>query len=507
VSAQGGPLLPLLWIALTCVVLVPVWHQRLLPMLDTPNHLALVRGWHNIADPAWHISDFYYLRLRPVPYILFYGFIHVALYVVEIETANKLFLSLYLILFPLSILALARAFRRSAWLALPAFALAFNQNWIYGFSSYLMGTVFLFFSLALLVGYLRDGARWRVGLLAVTAVLAYFGHILPWFVLGLCAITLLGLHWRQWRRGLTVSLALMPSLLLAVSAVVEENAERTYMHSQGAFSASWRDFPTSVMELPKRVMELFPGALDMVVLAVIAATIVGLARWQGTRTRPDDPEARDLKWLLWILGLTYLTLPYNIVKPFSWWYVSPRVPSLMAPLALLLPVVTIEGRKRLLMVPVILCCFALPLRLARLYRDFSNRNVPFMQLVEKVPLGKTVFVVYRGMYVGPGAEESSGDPVTSAPVYWHFTSWPMALRGGYGPHVFDQGIPIRPKRVLKAPNNLAVGSFDIRLAPEFDYYLVHFPQEQMEREPSLKVVGQASGWTLFQRIAEHTDEP
>ena len=36
--------LPLIWAALTLALLVPVWSQRMLPMLDTPNHLALVRG-------------------------------------------------------------------------------------------------------------------------------------------------------------------------------------------------------------------------------------------------------------------------------------------------------------------------------------------------------------------------------------------------------------------------------------------------------------------------------
>src|SRR3954469_18658112 len=68
--AEGG--LPIVWIALTVVALVPVWHQRMLPMLDTPNHLALIRGWHSFHDPSYKIADYYKLRVRPVPYFLFY---------------------------------------------------------------------------------------------------------------------------------------------------------------------------------------------------------------------------------------------------------------------------------------------------------------------------------------------------------------------------------------------------------------------------------------------------
>src|SRR5512140_2068704 len=126
-----------IWVALTCAVLIPVWSQRLLPMLDTPNHLALVRGWHNYYDPSYRIAEYYDLRIRIVPYFLFYWSIHMLMYLFSIEVANKLFLSAYLILFPLAILYLSRSLRRSHWLALGAFALCFNMNWIYGFSSYL----------------------------------------------------------------------------------------------------------------------------------------------------------------------------------------------------------------------------------------------------------------------------------------------------------------------------------------------------------------------------------
>jgi hypothetical protein len=117
-----------LWIALTVLALVPVWHQRMLPMLDTPDHLALARAWHNYHDPDWHIADYYTLRIRIVPYMLFYWTIHMLLYLFSIETANKIFLSVYLIVYPLSILRLARSLGRSRWLALGAIALAIKPS-------------------------------------------------------------------------------------------------------------------------------------------------------------------------------------------------------------------------------------------------------------------------------------------------------------------------------------------------------------------------------------------
>ena len=61
-----------IWIALTIIAIMPIWTQRLLPQLDTPNHLALVRGWHSYNDPSFHVADYYDLRIRVVPYFLFY---------------------------------------------------------------------------------------------------------------------------------------------------------------------------------------------------------------------------------------------------------------------------------------------------------------------------------------------------------------------------------------------------------------------------------------------------
>ena len=75
-------------------------------------------------------------------------------------------------------------------------------------------------------------------------------------------------------------------------------------------------------------------------------------------------------------------LPYQITRPMSWWYVSPRVPSMMAPLIAALAGAALDGWRRLVMAPMILARVILPLTLARLYRDFSHRNAAFMQLVE-----------------------------------------------------------------------------------------------------------------------------
>jgi hypothetical protein len=506
IRATGG--LPVVWVVLSVVVLIPVWNQRLLPMLDTPNHLGLVRAWHSYHDPSYHIADYYTLRIRPVPYIFFYWSIHMLMYVFSIEVANKIFLSAYLILFPLSILSLARALKRSPWLALGGFPLAFNQNWIYGFSSYLMSTCFLFFALAALIRWLDDGRRSSLVLLGACSVMAYFSHVMAWFCFGLCAIALLLLYRRSWRRGLYASLAMLPSVGFAVLAYFEERNARSYFKrgdGLGALGGTWRDFPTLVVEFPRRVMDLFPGNLDRVVLIVLSLTVLALCIGRGTKAASESlVQQKRLPLLLLVLGLTYLLLPYEITKPMSWWYVAPRVPSLMAPLILLLPVGAIAGHQRVVLLPLIIAAVVLPLKLTSLYRDFSRRNAGFMRMVAEVPRGSKTLVVVRGVKPSP---EQSGDPSSSAPVYWHFSSWPMVLNGGYGPHLFDQGVPVVPRQRLAAPNWGTADWFNIRQAPEFDYYLVRDPAEEMWREPAIRELDRVGEWVLFRRQFAATDEP
>jgi hypothetical protein len=113
----------------------------------------------------------------------------------------------------------------------------------------------------------------------------------------------------------------------------------------------------------------------------------------------------------------------------------------------------------------------------------------------------------RNMMRGSLSEEKSGDPATSGPVYWHFSSWPMALKGGYSPYQFDQGIPLRPKKVLVTPSWGATDVFAFRQAPTYEYYIVRDATEEMDREPSVQLVRRLGEWSLYKRIGEITEEP
>ena len=265
------------------------------------------------------------------------------------------------------------------------------------------------------------------------------------------------------------------------------------------------------MEFPRRVLELFPGNVDRDILIVVTLTIIALAIWRRRAPRDDDAlQRRASSSMLIVLGVTYCMLPYQITRPMSWWYVSPRVPSMMAVLlrAAAGAAASIRGRRRLMMLPIVVCAIILPLTLSALYRDFSRRNAPFMQPRRRdAARARTVLVVVRGMMRGPGSEELSGDPATSAPGLLALLVVADGAARRLRPYIFDQGIPIEPKLKLTAPAWANTDTFEMRQAPEFDYYLVRNPSDEMEREPSLKVQERLGEWVLFKRIHKMTDEP
>jgi hypothetical protein len=244
----------------------------------------------------------------------------------------------------------------------------------------------------------------------------------------------------------------------------------------------------------------------MWILAALALTVLVLLL-APRRLRQAQPRTLlRLVTLLVVLGVAYVGLPYYITQPMSWWYVAARVPALMAPLVLLLPSVDLSGRRAFAVAPLVLAGLVLPIALTVLYTDFNRRNIGFMRLVDRLPRAARTLVLARGLIAGDA--ESSGDASSSAPVYWHFMSWPMALKGGFSPYLFDQGIPVQPRAGLPIYNVAKTDLLDSRSAPEFDYYLEHsYLGDLLSQDRHLVEEGHIGEWRLYHRIAPQTDEP
>jgi hypothetical protein len=488
-----------LFALLAVVALLPVWSARVLPMLDIPAHLALVRGWHDIGDGSYRIAESYALRIRPVPYLLYYACVHGLMHVVSIETANKLVLSAYLLALPVSAATLARALGRSPWLGLGAFALAYNPAWTFGYASYLTSVPALFFALAALCAWLDRGERRALVGFAALSLLTYFGHVLTWGALAATTFVFFLTDRAPRARRAQAALSLAPSLALFVITLVDERASRAYAHgaieasprATDAFVGTWRTPLEAVAELPRRTLDIFPGHIDTAVLVVVTLATVVMA-WKA-----GIGGSRRLLIVIAVVAAMWLLLPYEIRKPVVFFQISGRLPPLLATLCLLLPAVREGEEPRVVLAPPVVASLVLFGTLTVLYRDFDRRNRAFFSIVDALPRGTSTLVIAREMMTGEHPEEKSGDPATSAPMYWCWNSWPAALKGGYAPYAFDQGVPIVPVRRLVVPPFPPPDDLAIEQAPDFDFYLLRRPTDRQRSALGWREVRAAGEWVLF----------
>ena len=136
---KKSPLVVVGLVVTMLALLSPIWVGRYLPLLDYPGHLANLFMWRHLHDPALGFDRFYESNLQPIPYWVQYGAEYLLAIPFGEEIAQKLFLSLAIGLFPLSVAVYAKQLGRDPWLGILAAPLAWNMNTSHGFLAYIGG--------------------------------------------------------------------------------------------------------------------------------------------------------------------------------------------------------------------------------------------------------------------------------------------------------------------------------------------------------------------------------
>jgi hypothetical protein len=497
---DGG--LPLLWLALVTVQLIPIFNNRLLPMLEAPRDLSIARVWHSAHSADWHISDYYTPLFKLWPGTLSYYLLDLFLYGLPIEASHKLLLSVYVVLFPLSIAFLARALGRSAWLGILAFPLVLNRSFMFGYTGVLLGGALAFLALAALVRHLDEG-RGQLALLFLS-VLAFLANLATFAVYLVAVVGLMALSWRQTKRLRSALFALGPTLALTLGFALDSGGERVLGDE---WVATFKDLPALIGDFPKRVLDVMPGSNDMRLLGVVFGTVLVLALWKGVKDETPGPERRRLLVILIALFSGYSLLPWELKEPFVESAYAARLAPLLAAGFLLLPRRPLVGAQRIILIPVIAASVYLPLKLGKLYRDFSRRNSGFLRLAHEVPRGSRSVVLIAGMRYSRESIDLATDGAAPGAVFWHWGGWPLALNGGYVPYILEKTPFVRVDKQLTAPKQPVSDRVPLRQLPHFDFYFTRGVTEAFDREPALHIVDQFGDWTLLRRVYDLSDEP
>ncbi|WP_437592596.1 hypothetical protein [Sorangium sp. So ce1000] len=451
---------------LAVAAIVPIWRVRFLPLLDLPNHLAAVHIWHSFDEPWTRFRDFYELSLRPAPYGAYHILTHVIAYGVGLENANRVVLSGYVLAIPAAALGWARRTRRSPWLSVLTFPLAFSLSWACGFLPFLVGIALLLAGVVALDAYLDRPSPGRGAAVALLSVGCGLSHPLILFGYYVCVAVLMLCHLPRWSR-IAVALPLFaPAVALAVWQLVAFKSPMVDLRSGPRFQGAWVPWHEMLRSFPEYTLHSVSGDLDTrlfwVLLAV--ASLLGLSgvarraflgRGLPARGKAAAEEGAPAGSLLDRLHrhrslalcaamvACYFLVPLHLARPFDWWFVSGRFSSLICFFGFLAITAPLQGRARLLMVPAVVAALVLPLHLSQKYARFDERVEPFARMVERIPPGAEVLF----LTLPPRTDEALIIEGTN-----HFSSWVQILHGGFSADGwFNVGFPFTLKRRLPAP--------------------------------------------------------
>jgi hypothetical protein len=294
--------LVVLWTALTVLTVLPVWTVDFLPSDDAPPHVDNANVLRKYGRGDLPFSRYYTIHSGVSSNGVAHAMLGQFLRFASPATAVKWTASVYLVLFPLSVLYAARGVSREGS-AVAALAAPFGPHFLFvkGFYNFSLGMVVFF----VLVGfYLRNRGRWnavRAAGVAALGLLLYLCHpvtLVMGFVtvgvLALCdAVAGAGRRWPSWG---ALGRAAIPLVALAPAVLV-----------QAAFFLRPRTDPTAAVgtaRSPLGVLVKYLGTLAVLrsfadpvaraaVLLLLAGlvAIVGWALWRAWRGR--RAERRD----------------------------------------------------------------------------------------------------------------------------------------------------------------------------------------------------------------------
>lgn len=169
----------LLFALLILAHLIPIWAFTYLPTTDGAAHVANADVMRKISDPAHSIFvQYYYVSRAPTPNLVGHLLLAGLLYIVKPLIAEKVLVSLYIVLFPVAVRYAVRGIRKQATpLAFLAFPMIYSYVFAQGFYNFCLSIPVFFF----VVGYwVRNRDRLNIprGLaLAALAMLLYGSHL------------------------------------------------------------------------------------------------------------------------------------------------------------------------------------------------------------------------------------------------------------------------------------------------------------------------------------------
>ncbi len=538
-TSRHEPLLLALAVALTVLGVAPIWLVDLLPLVDMAAHLHLMTVMHDL--PHSPLIQHHYQEVHAlVPYLSYYKAVDWLAYLMSVEQANRVVLTLTVAAMPWSAYVYLRTVGHSPWLMLGVLPWLLHCDFFMGFFSYLLSIPVFILILAAHLRWLQAPTRRRGLLLAGLLGLLAVTHYLLWAVaLVLLPTIALAFGSRQgWRRAiwwpLRDALMLLPSLGLLlpwflryfvfadgvktsdaaihrVGGTFWQRLSAVYLGEHIGPLANLRQIPDVMfdavyradapMSLRERPGELVTGLW----LAALVLWLIGSAR-TPRQASPHGPRPRNgvsgsayAAWVVAILALEYFLMPRNLTRPIALYGVNFRLVEVaMVLLVCALPLdprrppLTTRGRVWLGGVLLLACAIVLPITVLREFRADRALMGDIRQAYDHIPPGQRVLTL-RGR----------------RPSRWFLFNvgeYYAVFRHGYVPYSFadtsSKPVVLNRDTALPAPPAVDLEFFSWQRHGRYYDYIVRFDEPDLLHPwtptmPDLPVVWRGKGWTVW----------
>lgn len=415
-------------VLLFCVVvlgLLPLWTPQWIGLFDLGAWLhqaAVIADWQR--QPAY--AQVFDRVAWPTPSWLVPNLLSVLGYMVDLDTAARLFLSTCLVAVPLASLQLARTAGHSPWLALGAAVWMWHHDVALGHLPSVLALPLLLVALTLHLHGLQRQLRWPLAGLLVISVLLVLTHPVYWLVLA-AGLPVLGLVVRLGaaERSPVNAVGWLVAEVLALGAPVLLLVPwwQRQVAASGSSRLSWEsNLPVANLhQLADRLFDVFTphhAALrslgDLLVHRagdmVSFLWLFGLGLWllgairEGRQSGERPPLQRVggsyLGWAVVLALVGYFALPLTILRPVWLAGVNTRLTSLLGILAVLaLPIRPLQPPKDAKLrtwlgtLAMLVAAAWMPLSVWRAQTLVASELGGMQEALQAVPAGKKLLVL------------------------------------------------------------------------------------------------------------------
>ena len=483
-------------IAVGVTLAMPCLCYRYLPMVDLPQHEAIVSIMLNLHNPNFAYDSYYVWApartLYIAPYLMGYALAHFmspacAMHVIVFCAALS---------YPIGILLCMRVLGRPPILGLMTMPLVYNQSFFWGFINFNLAIGLAFVALSLLVGNWSPHKALLFVLVSIAIALTHvYGLVLLASYMGLWL--LLG----ERRVAISRLAALIPTVLgLGVWIVLMWKASGLGIGRWGSLTDRWSNLPTSIAGG-------WRGNSEEILLVSIFLTIIVISRKTLPMTLSRWKNLNLHQRVAWAFIGVHLVLYFSLPElPVAANKASFRHAELAA-LALPLTVASEDSSAASTWLRTGLVALALVVTGNGWshFRRFNQEAKSFDAIISAIPSRSRVAQLTYDRY----------GRIARVPVYMHFAGYVQSSKGGlvavsFPAQFWNIPVAIRPNEVTSSvPKGLEWNPrlFETsQLYKYFDYVIVRAAHNRSPHLPGpfpYQLRFQSGPWRLYHRYESH----